>query len=289
MSYSPFPPAFTTPGAGNPTDLIVVGGSDGTDARSLRTDTSGRILVQQPDQVLQATVAVTPAATAVTKTNTATVNGLGVAVTIANIDTAQYTANVSVKVVNATTGVYAHWQSCGLLWNGSDVTLFFNLPIAISDSIVISVISPATQTTNKTNVTAVVTALPMAVNLRPDGRSMPLLSQQSRGFANPATANSLITLIAAPAAGFRILLGGAILSAVGSASGPSLPRLGGTLNGASSDVMSLFLPGSSSVEQSDVLAFPQGILFDPATLVYYAADITGTSVVVVALYDVVPL
>ena len=286
MSYSPFPPAFTTPGAGNPTDLIVVGGSDGTDARSLLTDSSGRVLIQQPDQVLQATVAVTPAATAVTKTNTATVNGLGVAVTIANSDTSPYTANVSVKVVNATTGVHSHWQSCGLLWNGSDATLFFNLPIAISDSIVVSITSPSTQTASKTNLTAIVTALPMAVSLRSDGRGMPLSSQ----FVENQFSTSGGTLISAPASGFRLLISSALIIP-GSGSIVPTTFVSGTVNGSAVNLIAGVSPANSIGPPVTLPAPGGGVLLDPATSLQVPAfSLTSPTLFPYAFasYDVVP-
>ena len=278
MTYSPFPPVFAAPGAGVPADTLQVGGSDGTDIRSLLTDTSGRILIQQPDQVLQATVAVTPAATAVTKTNTATVNGLGVAVTIANTDTAPYTANVCVKVVNSTSGMEAHWQSCGLVSNGSSVTLYFNLPVAIGDSIVVSIISPSTQASTKTNLTAVVTALPMAVNLRPDGRGAPLGSQF--GFYGNNGSGVATTIQAAVGASWRILVKWATILSQGATGNGEIYLYDGTTQWVI--VQATGAAGFSLAPPDGILSLPNASItgYNFTNTVYSSGQI---------MYDIVPL
>ena len=67
MSYNPFPPANAANGGAVPAQTLLVGGSDGTDIRSLATDTGGQVKV-----LVENTPAVTLASTTITGSVTVT-------------------------------------------------------------------------------------------------------------------------------------------------------------------------------------------------------------------------
>jgi hypothetical protein len=156
--------------------------------------------------------------------------------------------------------------------------------VTSGDSIAIDYTGPTALTASKMNLAAVLSPLQIATTLRGDGRGMPLNSQVASG---SLTATGAVT-IAAPGAGFRLMLGAYSLSALVGASVVQL-SVQTTKNGAAGQTVVL----TDGVNGLSNLAgiFPIGEMSDPNTSA--SANITSTTGVVTAtgviLYDVVPI
>ncbi len=239
-------------------------------------DAYTRLIVQEPNQPLVFNATLSPSTTLQFVSNVlpALVSGRQVIVTVTNTTTTQFPANLSIKVINTTTGIHGHYQSCGLLFGPSDVTLIFNVPTSPGDTVVIGYITPGSSFP-LTLLSAVLVGSPLPNVLRPDGRGLPILSQSF----NVAAATTGSTALAAPAAGFRLLFagGGGTPSTIASTAASGVL---GVINGS----------GINLVLQADsftLYAPPGGILLDPATgLTNYSS--AGNSAVF-GFYDIVPI
>ena len=188
-------------------DPVLVAGSDGTDVRTLATDTSGRLQIQQPNNVLLATTAVSVTSTVTSESETATVNGQCVVVTISCVTAKTMAYPVAVRVRDTSNGIITGWQLSPIqLAGGSGTVLYFNLPVTNGDTVVIDLIAQGTVGSASTNVAAVLSPLAIPTHLRPDGRSMPLATQ---GAYTNSTSNT--TLVGA-VSGWRALVATMTLS-----------------------------------------------------------------------------
>ena len=264
------------PVAGNP---VLVAGSDGTDARSLSTDASGRLFIQEPNNVLLATTAESITSTVTSLSETAGVTGRCVVVTIKNIDTSQMPYTCSVRVRNTTNGITGNWQSVGLLQAAAYGTLYFNLPVTNGDTVVIDVIAPGSLVASKTDVTVVLVPLEIATLLRPDGRGMPLGAyvKESSVTSADVTAQAAVT-------GWQILVSSLIIAIVGTqAATIGYDTL--TINGTSTP----FALISGAVAGTLNAVYPQGLLGDPTTaLTFKSGGAVSYTSYNVAVYDLVP-
>lgn len=275
-------------GSGISGDPVQIAGSDGTDVRRITTDTLGNVsVITTMSQLLAANTNVTPSTSVSSESATAGVSGACVAVTVACTlgSTSQNPGNIVVRVRDTTTGIIGPWQSVGLLWGTQSTTLFFNIPIFKGDTVVIDIIAPAGSfTAAKNNFSAVVLGEPVAAELRPDGRGLPLGTQ----IAEYNIANA--TVITAPAAGFRLLIASVVTPGQYSTSAATIGNLTGTINGTASVLASSASGGANAVTQVAPLVWPQGILLDPATaLSSVEASAATNGYTGVVLYDIVPI
>jgi hypothetical protein len=256
----------------------------------MATDAVGRQVVQQPNNALFGTTAVSVTTTAVSTSSTAAANGQCVVVTVGNIAaTAQFAANASVRVRNTTTAITTGWQSAGLLFVGQIATLYFNLPVTNGDTVVVDIIAPATITATKTTIAAVLSPLTIPTPLRPDGRSLPLGSQV---FYAAQEAAGTPSLVGTPGAGFRILMGASFLFGGSATTGPLTVTLSATINGTAG-VVNVVQSPTASIGPPSVVAPPAGVLCDPNTAVTanISAFTGGVQVYdwCMVFYDIVPL
>jgi hypothetical protein len=273
---------------------VLIGGSDGTDARTLNTDTLGNLSVVNPlSQLLAANTNVTPSSTVSSESGTAGVSGACVAVTVACTlgSTSQNPDNVIVRVRDTTTGIIGPWQSAGLLWGTQSSTLYFNIPVFKGDTVVIDIIAPAGSfTAAKNNFSAVILGEPVPVELRSDGRGLPIGSQV---VSIEISASAGGTILAAPAAGFRFLLSSIAMTGAAVTAGTEDFQARATVNGTVTPLLNAASTGTSvsTISPAASLTSPSGILCDPATAI--TSNATGGSDVTdpwfTVVYDIVPI
>ena len=244
--------------------------------------------VMPANDVLVTTINTTPSETIQTETATASVSGECIVVTVKNVGTGQFPANLSIRVRDTTNGTVTGWQSCGLLWQGAYASLAFDVPVSSGDTVDIDFVGPSNSYAASTAaITAVLSPTPSGKPLRGDGRGLPINSQTVQAYGNPQSGSSVV--LGAPPTGFRYLIGSAVAGGIGSGSGNAFGQFLGTANGGEYEIASLTFGASATISSTEVVIIPGGQLLDPAT------NVTMTSVLfsVVLLgqinYDVVPI
>jgi len=278
VSYSPFPPAYAAPGAAVPTDALQIGGTDGTDLRALATDSSGRLITQQPNNILLATTAISVTATVTTQSTTAAVDGQCVVVSVSCVTAKTMAFPVAVRVRDTTNGITTAWQLSPIqIAGGSATQLYFNLPVTNGDTVDLDFIAQGAVGASSTDVTAVLSPLSIPTRLRPDGRSLPL--NTAWGGVNAGTTAATL---AAAVTGWRCLLGQASAYIYGLAVNGG--NISTTLNGGTI----YLLQDASSAYQSTALTWETGLLIDPDVAVVGNGSSAGGNISFELLYDMVP-
>ena len=262
-------------------DPVLVAGSDGTDVRTVATDSSGRPVIVHPNNALLATTAESITSTVTTLSETASMNGMCVVVTISCVAAKTMAYPVAVRIRDTTNGITTNWQLSPIqIAGGAGCQLYFNLPVTNGDTVDIDIIAQGTVGAVSTNVAAVLSPLSIPTNLRPDGRSLPLSTETAFVGATSTAA----TLVPATA-GWRALIGTGEVSVIATGGVGTLAGLYITIFGTSNPVILLTMDSAAgdSVNQS----WPTGLLGDPDTAVVSGSAATGTQYVL-ATYDLVP-
>ena len=261
-------------------DPVQVAGTDGTDVRGLKTDTSGRLYIQEPNNVLLATTAVSVTSTVTSESETAGVNGQCVVVSVSCVTAKTMAYPVAVRVRDTTNGIITGWQICPIqVAGGSASQLYFNLPVTNGDTVVIDLIAQGTVGSGSTNVTAVLSPLAVPTALRSDGRSLPLNTQ---GIQN--TAGSGGTTLVAAVANWRPLVGMAFI-AVFSTPAAGLAYVNATVGGG----FTLCAMLSGAAYGSESAQWGQGLLGDADTVIAAVGPSAGATVEAGVSYDLVPV
>ena len=215
--------------------------------------------------------------------------GMCVAVTVYNLSGSQWANSCAIRLRNNSNGITANWQITPLLagaasstpWVGA-VTLYFNMPVSTNDSLSIDVL--AASTLAGFAMAAVVVPQPMPVQLRYDGRSMPGGSQ---GAVVNANGTGLSTIVAAPGAGFRLLVQGLFVSIADVSASMAYCEVTWTLNGnAGAGFLNWIANGDRA--GSATYSPEQGVLLDPNTAITAECGASTTSTTLTVNYDIVP-
>jgi hypothetical protein len=183
---------------------------------------------------------------------------------------------VAVRVRDTSNGITTAWQLCPVqVAGGNACQLYFNLPVTNGDTVDIDLIAQGTVGSGATNVAVVLSPFSIPTALRPDGRSLPLISQYVDVNATAPTTATVVSAVA----GWRVLAAFIYIAAVASGS----CSLAGVLNGATAYLG--FVTGASWVQ---VPLPPAGILLDANTAVSYTPPGSGTGGSVFG-YDLVPI
>lgn len=267
MTYKPFPPVDGAPAAAAPTEALQVGGTDGTNLRALSTDTGGRLNVRQPNQILLATTAESLTATVTSVTKTATVDAQGCIVTMEWTDTAKTGFPSACRLRNTTSGVWTEWQPVGILQPTTGyATLYFTLPVANGDTVVIDLIATGTLTASKMNVTAEL--VPQA----PGFGDWSLTAYQSLYLA-PST---VLQNLQAAVSGWSAVVVSAFFTVNAGAGGPCQGSINGTYNGNTTVLAAAAAPTSGTATAAQ--NFPgHGIRLDPNAAVTVQTASTPTT------------
>lgn len=288
MSVGQFPqPAVGTPGAASPPQGLLVGGSDGTNLRAALVDTSGRPVVQEPNNNLLAPTTESITTTVTSITETAAAHGRCVVVTLKNANASTAWAFVPcVRIRNTTNGMSTNWQTAGFVSATNYAQLYFNVPVTNGDSVVIDIIAPGTVGASAVSVAAVLSPLEMgSVPLRADGRSYPVGSYAVSwdGAGNNGTR------ISAPGVGWKILVHSVTPPSEFNNASSHAYALQATLNGATINLCPVVAPAANVVGTAWAFLPVGGILLDANTAVSVGTS-TGTTNGLAGLifYDVVP-
>ena len=318
-AFTAVTPGQASPNSTLPGDASMVAGSDGLLMRVLSTDPRGALKVivendplldallegalepipvvvdgapvvnpqgvlrvQEDNATLFSSVPVAgQSTTTITTTAVAPVTANCVAVTVlgTQASTLQFGANLCVRV-RLVNGIVGPWQSCGLLWGAQTATLFFNLPVMAGQVVSVDCLAPAAVSQNF-NISAALLAEAVTVQLRPDGRGLPLNTNIAQNVGTSAT-----NVLSASAAGFRYLVGWSLVHAAG-ASTAGVPQ--GTLNGGAVIVGAYATTGVAGTgDLPDVFWQPPGgLLLDPATAI--ANGWSAGTIVTNVGYDIVPI
>jgi hypothetical protein len=172
-------------------------------------------------------------------------------------------AQNDVQVVCANTGVMGVQQQQAQIIGGSTAPSTFLFPLVnfIGDTVKITVTATASLLNGKIAIFGA-RSIP-GVQQRPDGRAYP----QNSNLANSAFgAGGTTSLVPAPAAPSRIMIGSMMLAALG-----GTPNLVATVEGNTVVILIAVGPGALNV------TFPTGLLLDPATPLTYNGAAAGAS------------